>query len=252
MFETIYTSFRVTLLTITVSTFIGGCAGQLVHTGQVNSLPPDISCNSRAHIEGELDEFITSRYHSNMPARLGVVPFITQANLAERSSELPGLGNELTSRVQTELLTSGVVPIAEVLNRQDWPRKKEEFSTGNFGALRFARDAGYDLALVGFVQPIKSINRFISTIKILDTESNITVWSGEIVTEVYTRRATWVERWLSLRADKPSHLPTARLTEYHAKCIVRALEDSYGRGRTSSAPTMAQFLPEKIENLIWQ
>src|SRR4051812_36516187 len=106
------------------------------------------SCNSHAYLQRGLYAYINSRYHYNSPVRMAIIPFSVPANISADNSERPGLGNELAWKIHAQLLATGQIPIVEVLNRQDWPNKKEEFFTGNFGAIAMAREAGYDLLMV--------------------------------------------------------------------------------------------------------
>jgi hypothetical protein len=71
--------------------------------------------------------------------------------------------------------------------RDDWPGKREEFWTGNFGALAQSREAGYDFVLVGFVDQMKSLDSMTVHSKIIDSDSGVTVWSGS--TTVTTKKS---------------------------------------------------------------
>ena len=177
-------------------------------------------CNSRAYTKTILTDYINSRYVSGSPVRMAIIPFSVPANLAYRDQERPGLGNQLAWSVQAEMLRSGAVPIVEVLNRMDWPGKKEEFYTGNFGAIEMARDAGYDLALVGNVEPVRSTADLIASVKILDVESGVTVWYGDVHAMTWREDADTVEDWAMLIDRQPNRLYFNVLTDKLAKCIV--------------------------------
>ncbi len=122
-----------------------------------------------------------------------------------------------------ELLSSSQIPIVEVLNRQDWPGKKEEFFTGNFGALQMSRDAGYDLVMVGFVEQQKSLDNLSAYSKILDVESGVTVWYGK--TTAYTQRPEFDTMSWNYRISnkEPSKFYFAPLIEEESKCIAKAV-----------------------------
>jgi hypothetical protein len=106
-----------------------------------------------------------------------------------------------------------------VLNRQDWPRKKEEFFTGNFGALSAARAAGYDLVLVGNVEPITRVDEYIVHSKVLDVESGITLWYG--TSRVVTDRPDLlaVSSSLGLTDERPDFVHTDPLIKKAGECV---------------------------------
>jgi hypothetical protein len=131
------------------------------------------------------------RFTPKSPVRTGVIPFVVPANLSARSDQQPGLGNELAWATHRKLLETGVFPVIEVLNRQDWPRKNEEFFSGNFGALAFARDAGYDLIVVGYLDPLVRLDTWTVHTKIIEVASGITLWYG--TSTVDTVRADMLE-----------------------------------------------------------
>lgn len=137
------------------------------------------SCNSRAYIQTPLADYINKRFEPGSRVRLAVIPFSVPANLAAQSDEQPGLGIDLAQRVQSELLQTGVIPIVELLNREDWPGKKDEFAHGNFGAIQTARDAGYDLVLVGSISPMSSMDVLAAQTKVIEVEGGVTAWYGE-------------------------------------------------------------------------
>lgn len=161
---------RVILLTLSMAVF-AGCSIVQSHYGE--------SCNSHAYVQTPLSEYINKRFQPHAPVRMAIIPFSVPANLAAQSNEQIGLGIDLAQRLQTQLLEAGAVPIVELLNREDWPGKKEEFTHGNFGAIQFAREAGYDLVLVGMVQPLTSIDRLSVQSKVIEVESGITAWYGQ-------------------------------------------------------------------------
>src|SRR4051812_28262450 len=97
--------YRVILLTLLL---LPGCAILGRRYGE--------QCNTRAWVRTDLEGFITTRFGSGTPVRLAIVPFVTPANVAARSDELPGLGNQLAWAVQRELIATEVFPIAEILN----------------------------------------------------------------------------------------------------------------------------------------
>ena len=107
----------VRLLTLFTLVFLAGCSYISRHFEE--------TCNFRAYLRTPFADYVSKRYPLGAPIRVGVIPFSVPANVAAHSNELPGLGNQLAWMVKDELLARGTMPIVEVLNRQDWPGKKE-------------------------------------------------------------------------------------------------------------------------------
>lgn len=203
-------TFRVIFLTLLAAVF-SGCSFLNRHVGE--------TCNTRAYVRTDFEGFINQRFTPRTPVRMAVIPFDAPANLAGKDNELPGIGNRLSWGVQRELLGTEVFPTVEVLNRQDWPGKKEEFFTGNFGALSFARAADYDLVLVGAIEPITRVDEYVVHTKIIDVESGITLWYG--TSRVVSNRADMlaVSSSLGLTDERPDLIPTNPLLQQAAECI---------------------------------
>jgi hypothetical protein len=204
-------STRVIILTLLLAFLTSGCS--VIHDRYGES------CNSRAYVKSSLVEFLTRRFPNNAPVRLGVIPFSVPANLAGRNLHQPGAGNELAWDVQAALLKATTIPIVEVLNRQDWPGKKEEFYTGNYGALSMAREAGYDMVLIGNLQPLKSLDTISVDTKLIEVESGITLWYG--TTTTYSRRRSMdkITSILNITNEQPDMFSFGPIFDQAAKCI---------------------------------
>jgi len=180
------------------------------------------TCNSHAYVRTVLADHISSRYASNAPVRMAIIPFAVPANIAAYDNENPGVGNALAWKIQAGILQSEQIPIAEVLNRQDWPGKKEEFFTGNFGSIGLAREAGYDLVLVGYVEGIADLSTMVAFSKIIETESGMTLWYSKTTAQVSGKKRT--DRILAharMGERRPDILYTTELIDDLAECIVR-------------------------------
>jgi hypothetical protein len=188
-----------------------GCAFLGNHVGEW--------CNTRAYVRTDLTAYIDQRFTPKSPVRVGVIPFEVPANLSARSAQMPGLGNQLAWAVHRNLLATEVFPIIEVLNREDWPRKKEQFFTGNFGALQFARDAGYDMIVVGYLEPIYRLDTWNVHTKIIEVDSGTTVWYGS--SKVYTNRSDMLEvsSFIGMTDRRPDIYWNDKLLETVAQCI---------------------------------
>lgn len=171
-------------------------------------------CKNRAFIGTNLKEYVSSRFHETNAVRMGIVPFSSAANLS------PEVGRTLATRVHQEMLPAGDVPIVEVFNREDWPGKKEEFYSGNFGAISIAREAQYDLVLVGMIAPMTRLDQMTADIKIIEVESGTTVYYGRSSFETNTDdlQSGLDSLWLTKR--QPSALVTPLVIDKLARCIV--------------------------------
>jgi len=207
---------RVKFLTLLAASLLAvGCAYIRDHMEE--------TCKSHAHVRMILSDYLSRRFHTNSPVRLAIIPFSVPANLAAQSAEREGTGDKLAWLIHQDLLHSDSVPIVEVLNRPDWPGKKEEFFTGNFGAISMAREAGYDLVMVGFLEPMRSTDQMVTHSKIIEVASGITVWYGT-VTAVSNRRDV-ADAWAltTITQERPDLLYYEPLLEKLAYCISQAV-----------------------------
>lgn len=152
---------------------------------------------------------------------MAVIPFSVPANISTFSTDRPGLGNELAWEVHARLLETQSIPIVEVLNRQDWPGKRDEFFSGNFGAISVAREAGYDLVMVGYVAPVQSLNRLSAHTKIIEVESGITLWYGETVVVSDRSWMSPLKSTIFYDNTVPNQLTTTQQAHKLAKCIAK-------------------------------
>ncbi len=207
---------RVKIMTLVVTSLcVGACSF-------INSQFRE-SCNSRAHVQIVLADYISRRYSSRSPVRLAIIPFSVPANLTSRGQNQPGLENELAARVQQYLLANGTLPIVEVFNRQDWPGKKGEFFTGNFGALAMAREANYDLVLVGLLDGMRDIDTMTAHAKLVEVESGITLWYATSTASSKRSNLDSVADSLWINAREPNRLYIDKITDKLADCIVDSL-----------------------------
>ena len=205
----------VILLTLSCSVLLSACSLIGEHYAE--------TCNSRAYTRNILSDYITSRFPSNAPVRMAIIPFSVAANVSTYGDERPGLGNILSWKVHQYILASQTIPIVEVLNRQDWPGKKEEFFTGNFGAISRAREAGYDLVLIGYLESLKSMDTMTAYTKVIDVESGITLWYGQSTSSTYRPDIKRARYGLRLEPSRPDMLFTDDLVGGLAQCIAAAV-----------------------------
>ncbi len=200
------------VISLTLITLSSGCAFLGRHLAE--------TCKTRAYVRTDLQGYISQLFTPNSPVRLGVIPFSAAATVAGRGDELLGIGNQIATTVQQELLRTQLFPIIEMLNRQDWPGKKEDFFSGNFAALAYSRDAGYDLMLVGYLEPMDRIDTYRLHTKLVEVESGTTLWFGT-TTAVTNRHDMWeVSSFVGLTDRRPDLIYTTELVSTVARCAV--------------------------------
>jgi hypothetical protein len=212
-------SYRAKSLTL-LSLLLAGCS--VIHDQYGET------CKTHAYVRTSVEDYISRRFHPRAPARLAIIPFSVPANVAAHSLHQPGLGNELAWSAHGAFLESGKIPIVEVFNRQDWPGKKDEFFTGNFGALALAREAGYDLVFVGYLAGMKRLDTFTVHSKLIEVESGTTLWYG--TTDVRSRRKAMnkLEAAVGISNARPDLLHYGPLATEAGRCVVReALKDEW-------------------------
>jgi len=142
-------------------------------------------CKSRTYLRIPVQEHLSTEYSNNPMARLGIVPFVAPANFAGFGDSQPPLGSQLAWRLQAEMLHLNKIPIVEVTTWTDWPLKREDFFSGNFEAMQRARDAGYDLVFVGYLE--ESNPQEVAVLgKMIDVNLGKTLWYGRAL--AFSRR----------------------------------------------------------------
>lgn len=180
-------------------------------------------CKTHAYVETVLEDYLSRRYQSGAPVRMGIIPLAVSANLTQRPFQYRGLGNTLAYQLHAHFLNRETVPIVEVLNREDWPGKKEEFYTGNFGALSQAREAGYDLILVGIVDHYNPFSEITASTKLIEVESGVTIWYGKTTAHTMRRDYHRGADYLGIEDRNPSKTFADDLEPHLTKCIANEI-----------------------------
>ena len=201
-----------TLTTVMLTSTLSSCAFLGGHLGE--------SCNTRAWVRMDLEASIHQRVNVQSPVRLGVLPFISPANLATRDDERPGLGTQIAWAVQRELLASDTFPIVQMLAREDWPGRKEEFFAGNFGSLAFARDAGFDLIMIGYLEQADRLDTWVVHTKLLEVSSGVTLWYGTSTIRNNQPDMLEISSTAGLTDRRPDIYNTRQMKDSVASCIV--------------------------------
>jgi hypothetical protein len=142
-------------------------------------------CKSRTYLRNPVEDHLSTEYSNNPMARLGIVPFVAPANFAGAGDSQPPLGSQLAWRLHAEILRLNKIPIVEVTTWTDWPLKREDFFSGNFEAMQRARDAGYDMIFVGYLE--ESNPEEVAVLgKLIDVNVGKTLWYGRAL--AFSRR----------------------------------------------------------------
>lgn len=177
-------------------------------------------CNTRAWVRTDLQSFIYQHFKGGEQARVGVIPFISQANLADRYDGQTGIGTQVAWGVQRELLATELFPIVQMLAHEDWPGRKQEFFAGNFGSLAFARDANLDFVLIGYIDWPDRLDKWVIHTKLIDVHTGSTLWYGS--STVTTSRGDMLEvsSTLGLTDRRPDIYNMQQIRDTAATCIV--------------------------------
>ena len=204
--------------------FLAGCSVVEDQLGVEITHHLTYRCKNHAYANAGLEDFINTRFHSSAPVRMGIIPFAVPANLSGYNAEQPGVGNTLAWKVQSQILDRQVVPIVEVLNRASLPGHKDEFFTGNFGSIDMAREAGYDLIMIGYLEPTRSLDEAKMYTKIIEVEGGITVYFGESTLASNQRTFDKVGSTV-FGGETPSNIYTNELFDKLSRCVVEGALD---------------------------
>lgn len=119
-----------------------------------------------------------------------------------------------------ELSAAEVVPIVQLFNVDRWPGKREEFFEGNYQAIAFARDAGFDLVIVGYLEELRNDEELVLYTKVIDTSNYVTIWSGKTVSFSRARRLNKALEQTRLLKDRPDLLDFPMRSEELTTCTL--------------------------------
>ncbi len=177
-------------------------------------------CNTRAWVHTDLESFVYQHFKGSQQARVGVIPFISQANLADRYDGQTGLGTQMAWAVQRELLSKNVFPVVQMLAHEDWPGRKQEFFAGNFGSLAFARDAGLDFVLIGYIDWPDRLDKWVIHTKLIDVHTGTTLWYGSSTVTTSRPDMLEVSSTMGLTDRRPDQYHMQQIRDTAATCIV--------------------------------
>jgi hypothetical protein len=174
-------------------------------------------------------DYLSVRYSSKQSHRTAVFPFDVQETFAPAGNDSVHFGRELAKAFTLELRRSEELGIIELFNRDRWPGKREEFFAGNYRALELARNAGYDLVFLGYLEDLRNDKDLVVYTKLIDTSNHVTIWAGR--TQATSHRRSWRRDLSRTRVyqDRPDLFDFRERTEMLAHCTVNKILSSDGQ-----------------------
>lgn len=215
-----YSFFLISLL------LLSNCSGPGTWLFEDSGLFSDsVGCKIQTYINADVASYIRSRDHSDRLARTLILPFEVPENFAKSGNELTPFGHQLARRFQQQLLQSGKFPIIEFQDYH-WQGKREEFFSGNFDAIRVAREAGFDFVMVGFLGDVQNENELTVYTKLIDVTGEFTVWHARTIAKSHARglRRTFASAYII--KNRPDIFSLPQETEKLISCTTSAMLDS--------------------------
>lgn len=171
---------------MTLSVVVAGCSNIHTFPFSLSSLPlRGETCKIDTYLNAGLRHYISSQYRSKKDFRAVILPFETQEQFAYHGPESDRVGWMLARKIQTQILGTGAIPIVEFYQYGNWPGKKNDFFNGNYIAQEFARNAGYDLLIVGYLEPIVHKDQLVLHTKAIDPATSVTLWNARATVSSY-------------------------------------------------------------------
>ena len=210
----------ISTISVTILTLLGsGCA----FIDPYIEKPFQESCQSHAYTQMVLLDYIQNRFAPNAPVRIGVLPATAPANMNHFYYENISGGLILSNRIHQDLLNWGTLPIVEMFNRSEWPGKREEFFSGNFKAIRSAREAGYDFVVISYIEPMRDTENLSALTRVIETSSGTTIYYGKSTAHSMRQDYNRVSSGMGLSRTNPSQVPLNDLFEKLGQCISQAI-----------------------------
>lgn len=180
-------------------------------------------CKIHTYIEARLEDYLSSQYGTQKVVRMAIMPFDVPETFAPPGNDSVHYGRELARKFQAELARTGKVTIVELFNRDRWPGKRAEFFVDNSGAIELARNAGYDLVVVGYMEELKDDSSINLYTKIIDTANRVSLWNAKTEARTNARQARNALARLRLDKDRPELFDFPVKTELLAHCTVQRI-----------------------------
>lgn len=183
-------------------------------------------CKNDAHIATNVEDFISSRFKNGSPVRIGIMPFSSPAISSPFNPPRPDLGETITWQLQQALAKKELSAIVEVFNRPAMPGLKDEFFTGNFGAIDLARKAGYDMVILGYIDSPRSTTDITAHTKLIEVEAGMTVWYGTSTASSREKRVNRIYDNYLGSGEVPSEMYVNELMSQLPLCIAKGIREA--------------------------
>ena len=185
-------------------------------------IPPreTVDCKIRAYLDSGVRDFVSTRYRSHLPVRMAILPFIVPETFAPVGDVSRNFGRELASKFQMALLGTQEISIVELFDRERWPGRKEEFFAGNYKAIQFARDGGYDLLMIGYMEPPINDKDMVVHTKVIDAVNGVTLWHATTTATSYARQDRKLMSRFEMVKNRPDLFAFTERTAELVQCTV--------------------------------
>lgn len=208
------------LLSLALSSLLSACS---LFKSPIDTL----DCKIHTYIEQDFGDYLSERFNSDSaspaPVRMAIIPFDVQETFAQLGPDSRNFGRELAKNFLLYFQQEGIVPIVELFNRDRWPGKRSEFFSGNYRAISLARDAGYDLVLIGFLEDLNNDTSLNLHTKIIDTANGVTLWNARTTVSSSQRLLERELRKVNLGIEKPAAFYFPERGEKVAQCTVERI-----------------------------
>jgi len=166
--------------------FLLACLGCSVGSWPFRTVKTE-GCKIRTHTNAKLVDYVSGRFSSTTAVRALIIPFDVPESFAGSWNNYHDqhYGRELARLLRAELARTGELGIIELFAQNSWPGKRDEYFVGNYRAIQLAKDAGFQILILGHMEDLKNDEEMVILTKIIDATNNVTIWDAK--TMVYSR-----------------------------------------------------------------
>ncbi|MDR2338281.1 MAG: hypothetical protein LBE20_06545 [Deltaproteobacteria bacterium] len=180
----------ITKLTVTLL-FLVACsqtkeAAQDIKESLFGSTPDEpIICKTSFQIDKNFINYLQNRANQELLTRVAIVAFNVPENFTSIATARKDYGNYIANRFKEYFLKYSPSGVFELLSTENLTLadRKHDFEYGNYRAISLAKRLGYNTLIAGQLNPITNDSELYLMLKIIDLESEITLWNGEIMVQ---------------------------------------------------------------------
>jgi len=194
----------------------------------IKNLSPKDDCKIRTYTNFGLQSYTSKQFGTHQPVRIAVLPFEVPETFAYHTGTAGSYGAELANRVKAELVRSEEPYIVEYFSEAKWVGKKEDFFDGNYAALNVARNAGYDLIVLGYLTDITPQGLLELQTKIIDTNTAVTIFWARTALDSSPTVFSRAMMDFGYIPQNDSNLRISERSEELVRCTTRSILTSEG------------------------